>query len=70
MFLITPRTPPLGTTIGMDAYLPPLSEAAGAWHIVPKGRVVRIEPNPKEGTPGGFAAVSQRFILRTSEEPN
>ena len=70
MFLITPRTPPLGTTIGLDAFLPPLSEAAGSWRIVSKGRVVRVEANPTEGVPGGFAAVSQRFVLRAGDEPN
>ena len=70
MFLITPRTPPLGTTIGLDAYLPPLSEAAGNWRIVSKGRVVRVEANPKVGVPGGFAAVSQRFVLRAVNGAN
>jgi len=70
MFLITPRTPPIGTTIGLDAFLPPLSEAAGSWRIASKGRVVRVEANAKKGVPGGFAAVSQRFALRAVDEPN
>jgi len=70
MFLITPRMPPVGSSVGMDAYLPPLSEAAGSWRIVSQGRVVRVEPNPREGTPGGFAAVSQRFVLRAVDQPN
>lgn len=70
MFLITPRTPPVGTVVGMDAYLPALSEIAGGWRMVSQGRVVRVEPNPQEGIPGGFAAANQRFVLRAAEVPN
>jgi len=65
MYLIAPRCPPKGTAVGLEAYLPPLSELAPFWLMQARGRVVRVESGG-EGL-AGFAAVNQEVVLRAVE---
>ena len=67
MYLVSPRCPPLGATVGLDAFLPPLSELAPPWRMHYHGRVVRSEPRPPGQGPGGFAAVSNEVVLKAVE---
>lgn len=68
MYLISPRCPPLGAVVGLDAFLPPLSESAPPWRMHSHGRVVRLERSPRGEGPGGFAAVSSEVVLRAVEQ--
>lgn len=67
MYLVSPRCPPLGATVGLDAFLPPLSELAPAWRLHSQAKVVRLEPDPTGAGPSGFAAVSTQVVLRAVE---
>ncbi len=66
VFLLSPRCPPPGTKIGLEAFLPPLSELAPTWLMEAHGQVVRVEPNG-DG-PTGFAAASDHMVLRVVEQ--
>jgi hypothetical protein len=64
MYLFSSTSPPVGAEIGLDALLPPLSVHAPHWRMLAHGRVVRVERPQSGGKPGGFAAVSERVIVR------
>ena len=68
IFLLAPRCPPPGTTVGLEAYLPPLSPPAPRWLMQVRGRVVRLESQPNGDGLAGLAAVSDDMVLRVVEQ--
>lgn len=68
MYLIAPRCPPQGTVVGLEAYLPPLSDLAPYWLMQARGRVVRVESETNSEGLAGFAAVSEEVVLKAVEQ--
>ena len=65
VFIFADKLPPLKSSIGLKAHLPPGS-ATLPLRMFGKGEVVRVEP-AIAGHDGGFAVAARAFVVRRGE---
>jgi hypothetical protein len=59
-------SPPLGTYVEMNVFLPKPASSIRPVELHAEGRVVRIDPTISSTQPGGFAAMNHTVVLRDS----
>ena len=69
LYLHTETPPPVGSSIKLDLLLPKVRGMLKNLRMKAMGRVVRVQPPQAEDDPiSGFAAITDRFILREPKE--
>jgi hypothetical protein len=66
IYVQSPLSPPIGSSIEMNVFLPHPGPATRPTEIHAEGRVVRIDPANSPTDSGGFAAMNHTVLLRDS----